>query len=203
MVTLAFQRTRIAPRIHTPPGWLSWAENRPRERHPLMKQLHTADQYFLLSWLLLVSSLRTIGSYRSALSSWHPYLYTETKVLIALLAIVDLCAGRIDSMSGIEAAGFVLAAFPLAISALEHYRATAETLGVFWKIRREYKTWTRSLNICQLAFEQNLEQFLLPLIADEDELQRLISGPGSPEWQNPELEMRLRQRLPKSYYLYL
>jgi len=106
-------------------------------------------------------------------------------------------------MSGIEAAGFVLAAFPLAISALEHYRTTAETLGVFWKIRREYKTWTHGLNICQLAFEQNLEQFLLPLIADEDELQRLISEPGSPEWQNPDLETRLRQRLPKSYDLYL
>jgi hypothetical protein len=123
--------------------------------------------------------------------------------LIALLATADLRAQRIDSMSGIEAAGFVLAAFPLAISALEHYRTTAETLGVFWKIRREYKTWTHNLNICQLAFEQNLEQFLLPLIADEDELQRLISEPGSPEWQNPDLETRLRQRLPKSYDLYL
>lgn len=106
-------------------------------------------------------------------------------------------------MSGIEVAGLVLAAFPLAIAALEHYRTTAETLGFFWKIRREYKTWTHGLNICQLAFEQNLEQFLLPLIVDEDELQRLISKPGSPEWQNPDLEIRLRQRLPKSYDLYL
>jgi hypothetical protein len=106
-------------------------------------------------------------------------------------------------MSGVEVAGFVLAAFPLAISALEHYRETAETLGVFWKIRREYKIWTHSLNISKLAFEQNLEEFLLPLIADDDELQQLIADPDGPEWKNPELETRLRQRLPKSYDLYL
>lgn len=106
-------------------------------------------------------------------------------------------------MSGVEVAGFVLAAFPLAISALEHYRTTAETLGVFWKIRREYKTWMHGLKIGRLAFEQNLEQFLLPLIADEDELERLIAEPDGPGWKNPVLEKRLRQRLPKSYDLYL
>ena len=106
-------------------------------------------------------------------------------------------------MSGIEVAGFVLAAFPIAISALEHYRETAEVLGLFWKIRREYKTWIHNLNIGRLAFEQNLEQFLLPLIADEDELQHLIANPAGPEWKNPELEVRLKQRLPKSYNLYL
>lgn len=106
-------------------------------------------------------------------------------------------------MSGVEVAGFVLAVFPLAISALEHYRETAETVGAFWKIRKEYKTWTHSLNICKLSFEQNLEEFLLPLIADDEELQRLIAEPDGPEWKNPELEKRLRQRLPRSYDLYL
>lgn len=60
-----------------------------------------------------------------------------------------------------------------------------------------------NLNFCRLAFEQNLEEFLLPLIADEDELQQLIADPGGPEWKNPELDERLRRRLPKSYDLYL
>lgn len=129
-------------------------------------------------------------------------------------------------MSGVEVAGLILGAFPLTISALEHYRETAETLGIFWKvntrlylfhppsnllvligyyiqIRRSYKTWIHGLNICKLAFEQNLEEFLLPLIADEEELQQLIAEPHGPAWKNPELEKRLRQRLPKSYDLYL
>lgn len=49
---VGFRRTRIAPRP-THPGWLSWAENRPRERHK--KQLHTADQMFVV--VLALSSL--------------------------------------------------------------------------------------------------------------------------------------------------
>jgi hypothetical protein len=106
-------------------------------------------------------------------------------------------------MSGVEVAGLLLGAFPLIISGLEHYRETAETLGVFWTIRREYKIWMHSLNFCKLAFEQNLEEFLLPLIAEEDELRRLMEEPGGPEWQKPELDERLRQRLPRSYDLYL
>ena len=106
-------------------------------------------------------------------------------------------------MSGVEAAGFVLAVFPLCISALEHYRDTAEVLGFFWKIQREYKKWKHNLDFCRLAFEQNLEEFLLPLIADEDELRTLISDPSGPAWAELELEERLRERLPKSYELYL
>lgn len=106
-------------------------------------------------------------------------------------------------MSGVEIAGFVLAAFLICISALEHYCESAEVLGLFWQIRREYKKWMHNLNICRLAFEQNLEEFLLLLIADEDELQQLIAAPSGPQWKNPELETRLRQRLLKLYNLYL
>lgn len=42
-------------------------------------------------------------------------------------------------MSGVEAAGFVLAAFPLLISALEHYRESAEVLKDWWRYKREYR----------------------------------------------------------------
>lgn len=50
-------------------------------------------------------------------------------------------------MSGVEAAGFVLAAFPLLISALEHYRESAEVLKDWWRYKREYrkvKVWNIS-----------------------------------------------------------
>ena len=97
----------------------------------------------------------------------------------------------------------VLGAFPIAIGALGKYRETAETLAIFWKIRREFKAWTQNLNLCKLVFEQNIEEFLLPLIVDDDELNELIKQPGGEKWRNPELETRLRQRLPKSYDLYL
>src|ERR1700712_3587977 len=105
-------------------------------------------------------------------------------------------------MSGLEAAGFVLAAFPLLISALEHYRASAEVLSDWWQVKREYRKCRDEIRFHQLAFEQNLEKYLLPLIVDEDELQDLIADPGGPRWREPELEERLKDRLPKAYDLY-
>ena len=64
------------------------------------------------------------------------------------------------------------------ISGLEHYRESAEVLESWWKIKREYQKCMRNLNYHKLAFEGNLEELLLPLIADEEQLQRLLEDPG-------------------------
>jgi hypothetical protein len=106
-------------------------------------------------------------------------------------------------MSGVEVASFVLAAFPLMISALEHYRKSAEVLEGWWKIKREYRKCKDNLNYHKVAFEENLEELLLPLIVDEDKLQRLLDDPGGPEWKDPELEKMLKERMPKTYSSYL
>jgi hypothetical protein len=77
-----------------------------------------------------------------------------------------------------EIAGFVLAAIPLMISGLEHYRENAEVLESWWKIKREYQKCMRNLKYHKVSFEENLEELLLPLIADEDKLQQLLDDPG-------------------------
>ncbi|RDL42220.1 uncharacterized protein BP5553_02199 [Venustampulla echinocandica] len=106
-------------------------------------------------------------------------------------------------MSGVELAGIVLGAFPLMISALEHYRKTAEVLEGWWKVKTEYRKCMRNLKYHKLAFEENLEELLLPLIADEEKLQLLINDPGGPEWKDPRLEVALTERMPKTYSSYL
>ena len=106
-------------------------------------------------------------------------------------------------MSGVEAAGFVLAAFPLLISALEHYRESAEVLDDWWNIKREYRKCKNEVKHNELIFEANIEEFLLPLIVDDGELKGLIADPGGPRWKDSDLEKRLKERLPRSYYLYL
>ncbi|KAL2067321.1 hypothetical protein VTL71DRAFT_1745 [Oculimacula yallundae] len=106
-------------------------------------------------------------------------------------------------MSGVEIAGFVLASIPLMISALEHYRETAEVLEGWWKIKREYTKCMRNLKYHKVAFEENLEELLLPLIADEMRLQELLRDPGGPSWQDPALEAMLKERMPKTYASYL
>lgn len=106
-------------------------------------------------------------------------------------------------MSGIEIAGLVLGAFPLLIQALKTYREGAETLKDWWKIERAYKKTNQDLNYHQILFEENVERFLLPLVADDDELRALMADPAGKGWEDAELELRLRQRLPKSYDLFL
>ncbi|TVY27490.1 hypothetical protein LHYA1_G003227 [Lachnellula hyalina] len=88
------------------------------------------------------------------------------------------------------------------ISALEHYRETAEVLEGWWKIKCEYRKCMRNLKYHKLAFEENLEELLLPLVADEDKLQLLLKEPGGPAWKDQELEDTLRERMPKTYSSY-
>lgn len=86
-------------------------------------------------------------------------------------------------MSGVEAAGFVFAAFPLLISALEDYRAGWEVIEDWWKIKREYKKCQQNLKLQRLVFEENLEQLLSTFVQDDEELKSLISDPGGDGWR--------------------
>lgn len=106
-------------------------------------------------------------------------------------------------MSGIEIAGLVLGAFPLLLRALDDYREGAETLRDWWRIERTYKKCHQDLCYHRLLFEDVVELLLLPLVADSVELKTLMSDPAGQIWEEPELEQRLRDRLPKSYSLFL
>ena len=106
-------------------------------------------------------------------------------------------------MSGVEIAGLLLGAFPLFISALEHYRETAEVLEDWWQIKKEYKKCKNEIKVQELAFESNLEKFLLPLVVDDEEIEALMLEPGGSRSQDPDIEETLKSRLPRSYELFL
>lgn len=106
-------------------------------------------------------------------------------------------------MSGVEAAGFVLAVLPLLISALEDYRKGSEPLKDWWRFRTVYKECYQNISIQKIFFEENLEQLLTPLVEDEDQLAALLEKPGGDGWKDPDLEEMLKKKMPKSYDLYL
>ncbi len=106
-------------------------------------------------------------------------------------------------MSGIEIAGLLLGAFPLLISALEHYRQSAEVLDDWWQIKQEYKKCKNEIKLQELAFEGSLERFLLPLVVDDNQIAALIAEPGGTKWKDPALEDKVKSRLPKSYDLFI
>lgn len=106
-------------------------------------------------------------------------------------------------MSGIEVAGLVLGAFPLAILALEQYRDVARRMGFWYEIRLEYQRSSSELKFHRLSFLRNLKQLLMPLVADDAQLQRLIADPGGAAWKDSAIDQALKTRLQDSYGLYL
>jgi hypothetical protein len=106
-------------------------------------------------------------------------------------------------MSGIEVAGLVLGAFPLILKALESYREGAEVVKDWWRIEQAYEKTHEDVTYHQILFEGNVERFLLPLVVDDNELHALMSDAAGKGWQDAQLEVRLHQRLPKSYNLFL
>jgi hypothetical protein len=105
-------------------------------------------------------------------------------------------------MSGFEVAGVVLGAFPIAITMLEKYREVSTRIGLFYKIRLEYKKWRDDLEFHQLLFTRQLRQLLLPLVVEGDRIDALLAAPGSDDWRDLRIAVLLMERLGASYRLY-
>ncbi|GAP91059.1 hypothetical protein SAMD00023353_1502080 [Rosellinia necatrix] len=106
-------------------------------------------------------------------------------------------------MAGLEVVGVVLGAFPLLISALEKYEEVGRRYGFWRRIRPEYRKCTHDLKYHSDVFQMNLRQLLLPQIADDHLIERMIANPGGEEWKMPEMADLLRAKLQKSYSVYL
>ena len=105
-------------------------------------------------------------------------------------------------VTGIEIAGLALAAFPVVISYLEHYRSGLETLKEWWKFRTEFLSFLNEVGVQSVFYTENLEALLAPIVPSDVEMRALLDDPGGPPWQDPTLEQRLKERLPKSYDWY-
>ncbi|OQV03200.1 hypothetical protein CLAIMM_08275 [Cladophialophora immunda] len=87
-------------------------------------------------------------------------------------------------MSGIEIVGLALGAFPLLISALEHFRDSVETLHTWWRFEREFSNFKLEIEYQHQRLKQNLELNL-------------------PSWKDQDLEEKLKHRLQENYSLYM
>lgn len=110
-------------------------------------------------------------------------------------------------MSGLEIVGVILGAFPLAISAMEHYEESKKVAGTFFKIRRAHRKDFGRTKDCQLKFRLNMKELLLPLLEDDVvtriEYEQLIANPGGPGWQEDHVEESLADRLGDCYERYI
>jgi hypothetical protein len=110
-------------------------------------------------------------------------------------------------MSGLEILGVILGAFPLAISAMEHYEECKKVAGTFYTIRRAHRKDFGRVKDCQLKFRLNMKELLLPLLADDlvtkIEYEQLLASPGGPGWQEDHVEESLAERLGDCHERYI
>jgi hypothetical protein len=69
-------------------------------------------------------------------------------------------------VTGVETAGLILGSIPLIISALEHYAEGIETIGKWWRYKRELASLKRILGAEYDRFLNTLEELLAGIVPD-------------------------------------
>ncbi|KAF8851604.1 hypothetical protein BDZ45DRAFT_141974 [Acephala macrosclerotiorum] len=106
-------------------------------------------------------------------------------------------------MSGVEIAGFVLAAFPVLISAGEHDREGFEPLVKWKKFRTEFISFINRVDIEKQLFDDMLAAFLISADVPEEEIQKFLTMQNYEGWQRQDLVRTLEKRLGSSYKVYM
>ena len=102
-------------------------------------------------------------------------------------------------MSGIEAAGLVLAVFPVVVSGLQQFTQGLETIKNWRRYNRELSKYARTLETQRIVYLNTIERLFEGIIQSNDELEGLMDDPGLAFSCNPQYEERLRTRLGRSY----
>lgn len=106
-------------------------------------------------------------------------------------------------MSGLEVAGLVLGAIPIALEVLDRYKEVSRQLGFWRKISEKHKDCDATLKFHRLVYIENLRRLLLPMVLDDAQIDELISDPEAEAWRDAETAELLRKRLGDSYEIYI
>lgn len=110
-------------------------------------------------------------------------------------------------MSGIEIAGFVLAALTAVIGSFEHSRDVAKGQSLLFAFEANMRKNFNDVKDEQVKFRLHMELLLRPLIdgdvLQEEDLERLLEDPGGSGWKDDDIESALKLRLGQSLERYL
>lgn len=102
-------------------------------------------------------------------------------------------------MSGIEAAGLVLAVFPIVVSGLQHFTEGVETIKAWKRYQRELAKYARTLETQRVVYLNTIDRLFEGIIESNEELEAFMKDPGAAFSHKPQYEDRLRTRLGRSY----
>ena len=102
-------------------------------------------------------------------------------------------------MSGIEAAGLVLAVFPIVVNGLQQFTEGLETIKNWRRYHRELAKYSRTLETQRIVYLNTIERLFEGIIQSNDELEAFMKDPAAAFSRNPQYEERLSTRLGRSY----
>jgi hypothetical protein len=108
-------------------------------------------------------------------------------------------------VTGVEAAGIILAILPLVVNQLDAYVQGLQTIKTFRtkRYRRELESYLTRLGTQQAIFLNTLEHLLEDVADSDDEVRDLIGNPAGTSWQDPVFQERLRKRLGRDHDIYI
>ncbi|KAH8802569.1 hypothetical protein F5884DRAFT_887230 [Xylogone sp. PMI_703] len=106
-------------------------------------------------------------------------------------------------MSGVEIVGLLLGAFPLLISAAEHYKEGFEGLAKWYRFRDDFVQFIDTVATQKLLFDQTVERFLISADIPDDELQQFMRNPNYEGWHRMTLSGLLRARLGPAHEVFM
>lgn len=106
-------------------------------------------------------------------------------------------------MPAIEIVGVLLAAFPLVVNCLEHYRKGFEPLEDWWKFRTHFIDFIDDIRHQMMRYRANIMRLLHPIIADNDSFTALVQNAKEPRWTDGSLDALLEIRLASEYARFL
>jgi hypothetical protein len=114
-------------------------------------------------------------------------------------------AEEVAMVTGVEAAGIILAILPLVVNQLDAYVQGLATIKTFRtkRYRRELESYLTKLGTQQAIFLNTLEHLLEDVADSDDEVRDLIGNPAGTSWQDPVFQQRLRKRLGRDHDIYI
>ncbi|KAL1640287.1 hypothetical protein SLS58_007103 [Diplodia intermedia] len=106
-------------------------------------------------------------------------------------------------MSGIEVAGLVLGAIPLAVKAFKIYAESVSQVKRYRGYRNHLQDLYQDLDSEYIVYLNTCEQLLDGIVDHNAQKTKLLEDPGGDAWRDPELEEKLKRRLARSYENYM
>ena len=102
-------------------------------------------------------------------------------------------------LTGVEAAGLVLAVFPLVLDGLSHWLAGVDKVKRWRRIHRQLKNYEIRLRSQRVTYQNTLELLLVGIVEADEDTAAMLAEPRGKFWKKAKYDHLLHIRLDRAY----